>query len=96
MLAVAHHDQLDLFDVALSRTDALALMTEYTQSESLRKHMLAVEAAVRGYARSGERRGRLGRRRAAARLRLRAVARRREPSVPRRRDPEGAGLSRSG
>ena len=32
-------------------TDALALMTEYTQSESLRKHMLAVEAAVRGYAR---------------------------------------------
>jgi putative nucleotidyltransferase with HDIG domain len=26
-------------------------MTEYTTSESLRKHMLAVEAAVRGYAR---------------------------------------------
>jgi putative nucleotidyltransferase with HDIG domain len=26
-------------------------MTEYTKSESLRKHMLAVEAAVRGYAR---------------------------------------------
>jgi predicted hydrolase (HD superfamily) len=37
--------------VSMSRTDALALMTEYTQSESLRKHMLAVEAAVRGYAR---------------------------------------------
>jgi len=33
------------------RSDAYALMTEYTQSESLRKHMLAVEAAVRGYAR---------------------------------------------
>jgi putative nucleotidyltransferase with HDIG domain len=37
--------------MSLSRTDALALMREYTQSESLRKHMLAVEAAVRGYAR---------------------------------------------
>ena len=35
----------------LSRDSAWALMTEYTQSESLRKHMLAVEAAVRGYAR---------------------------------------------
>jgi putative nucleotidyltransferase with HDIG domain len=35
----------------LSREDAWALMTEYTESESLRKHMLAVEAAVRGYAR---------------------------------------------
>ena len=37
--------------MGLSRTDAWALMTEYTQSESLRKHMLGVEAAVRGYAR---------------------------------------------
>jgi putative nucleotidyltransferase with HDIG domain len=35
----------------LNRDDAYALMTEFTQSESLRKHMLAVEAAVRGYAR---------------------------------------------
>src|ERR671918_667237 len=35
----------------LSRDEAYALMTEYTQGESLRKHMLAVEAAVRGYAR---------------------------------------------
>lgn len=35
----------------LSRADAWALVTEYTQGESLRKHMLAVEAAVRGYAR---------------------------------------------
>jgi len=34
----------------LSRQDAWLLMTEYTQSESLRKHMLAVEAAVVGYA----------------------------------------------
>jgi putative nucleotidyltransferase with HDIG domain len=38
-------------NVSLSREPALALMMEYTQSESLRKHMLAVEAAVRGYAR---------------------------------------------
>jgi putative nucleotidyltransferase with HDIG domain len=37
--------------MSLSRDAALALMTEYTQSESLRKHMLAVEASVRGYAR---------------------------------------------
>ena len=37
--------------VSLSRDRAMALMTEYTQSDSLRKHMLAVEAAVRGYAR---------------------------------------------
>lgn len=33
-----------------SRSDALALMHEFTQSESLRKHMLAVEAAMRAYA----------------------------------------------
>ncbi|MGB2717951.1 MAG: HD domain-containing protein [Vicinamibacterales bacterium] len=37
--------------MTLSRESAWALMTEYTKSESLRKHMLAVEAAVRGYAR---------------------------------------------
>jgi putative nucleotidyltransferase with HDIG domain len=37
--------------MTLSRAAAHALRTEYTQSESLRKHMLAVEAAVRGYAR---------------------------------------------
>lgn len=33
-----------------SRADALALMHEYTASESLRKHMLSVEAAMRAYA----------------------------------------------
>ena len=33
-----------------SRADALALVHEYTASESLRKHMLAVEAAMRAYA----------------------------------------------
>ena len=33
-----------------SRAEALALVHEYTESESLRKHMLAVEAAMRAYA----------------------------------------------
>jgi putative nucleotidyltransferase with HDIG domain len=37
--------------MGLSREEAWALVTEYTQTESLRKHMLGVEAAVRGYAR---------------------------------------------
>lgn len=37
--------------MVLNREDAWTLMTEYTKGESLRKHMLAVEAAVRGYAR---------------------------------------------
>ena len=35
----------------LSRDAAWALLTKWTTSESLRKHALAVEAAVRGYAR---------------------------------------------
>jgi putative nucleotidyltransferase with HDIG domain len=35
----------------MNRDAAWALLTEYTQSDSLRKHALAVEAAVRGYAR---------------------------------------------
>lgn len=33
-----------------SRDDALALMQEYTVSESLRKHILSVEGAMRAYA----------------------------------------------
>lgn len=37
--------------MTVSRENAWALMTTYTQNENLRKHMLAVEAAVRGYAR---------------------------------------------
>jgi putative nucleotidyltransferase with HDIG domain len=36
----------------LNREDAWQLLTEYTKSESLLKHALAVEAAVRGYART--------------------------------------------
>jgi len=35
----------------LSREAAWALVTEHVQGESLRKHLVAVEAAVRGYAR---------------------------------------------
>ena len=34
-----------------TREAAWQLLTEWTQSDSLRKHALAVEAAVRGYAR---------------------------------------------
>jgi len=33
-----------------ARSEALAIMHEYTASESLRAHMLSVEAAMRGYA----------------------------------------------
>ena len=35
----------------MNRENAWALLTEYTKGESLLKHALAVEAAVRGYAR---------------------------------------------
>jgi len=35
----------------MTRDDALALMHEYTPSDALRKHMYAVEAAMRGLAR---------------------------------------------
>jgi predicted hydrolase (HD superfamily) len=37
--------------MTLSRDAAWQLLTEWTQSDSLRKHALAVEAGVRGYAR---------------------------------------------
>lgn len=40
-----------MFSMHLSRENAWALLTEWTESDSLRKHALAVEAAVRGYAR---------------------------------------------
>jgi putative nucleotidyltransferase with HDIG domain len=35
----------------MNRADAYALVTEYTQNQSLIKHMLAVESAMRAYAR---------------------------------------------
>ena len=35
----------------MNRDEAWALLTEYTKSDSLLKHAIAVEAAVRGYAR---------------------------------------------
>ena len=38
-------------DTPITRERAWALLTEYTKSESLLKHAMAVEAAVRGYAR---------------------------------------------
>jgi putative nucleotidyltransferase with HDIG domain len=38
----------------LTRDTAWSLLTEYTKSESLLKHAMAVEAAVRGYARRFE------------------------------------------
>jgi predicted hydrolase (HD superfamily) len=38
-------------DPLLSRDRAWALVTEHVQAESLRKHLMGVEAAVRGYAR---------------------------------------------
>jgi putative nucleotidyltransferase with HDIG domain len=37
-------------DTTPAREEALALMHEYTASDSLRKHMLSVEAAMRAYA----------------------------------------------
>ena len=37
--------------LTMNRDDAWALLTEYTKGESLLKHAIAVEAAVRGYAR---------------------------------------------
>jgi len=40
-----------MLKLTMNRDDAWALLTEYTKSESLLKHAMAVEAAVRGYAR---------------------------------------------
>ena len=42
---------MDIVDFVLRRDAAWRLLAEYTKSDSLLKHALAVEAAVRGYAR---------------------------------------------
>jgi putative nucleotidyltransferase with HDIG domain len=43
---------IKMLELTMNRDEAWALLTEYTKSESLRKHALGVEAAVRGYART--------------------------------------------
>src|SRR4051812_1492141 len=43
---------IKMLELTMNRDDAWALLTEFTKGESLLKHALAVEAAVRGYARS--------------------------------------------
>jgi putative nucleotidyltransferase with HDIG domain len=44
-------DLTELSETGMTREEALALMHEYTPSDALRKHMYAVEAAMRAYAR---------------------------------------------
>jgi predicted hydrolase (HD superfamily) len=41
-----------MLKLIMTRDDAWALLTEYTKSDSLLKHAMGVEAAVRGYART--------------------------------------------
>ena len=50
-VALAKAEVLYDFAMHVTRDGAWQLLTEWTQGESLRKHALAVEAAVRGYAR---------------------------------------------
>src|SRR5437762_9559375 len=46
-----YHSPLFAWNMTMNRAEALALMRDYTQNPSLVKHMLAVEAAMRAYAR---------------------------------------------
>src|SRR6185503_18839812 len=43
---------IKMLQLIMNRDDAWALLTEYTKGESLLKHAMAVEASVRGYART--------------------------------------------
>src|SRR5438552_6705359 len=47
----SHKSKSDMVRGMSNRTVAWSLLTEFTQSESLRKHALAVEACMRAYAR---------------------------------------------
>ena len=61
--------------VPMTRDEAWTLFCEWTASESLRRHVLAVEACMRAYAEKfGEDRGALGDGRDAPRPRLRALS----------------------
>ncbi len=42
--------RFDWQDIQMNREEAWAIVTEYTASDSLRKHMLSVEVAMRAYA----------------------------------------------
>ena len=79
-----------------SREETLALVHEYTASDSLRKHMLAVEAAMRAYAaKFGEDRRALGAGGPGARFRLRALAQRRRIRPTEEHPAEGVRILRS-
>src|SRR5690606_13153494 len=51
LAAASSADQIDSRSMLPSRNEALELMTTFVEGESLRRHMLAVEAAMRAYAR---------------------------------------------